>query len=108
MPSSVHKILIHGADVIGSLVRPIGQLSEKALESRHKDCRYYREHSTRKIGRKQTIEDLLHALLISSDPLISSIRPLPKRKSAPEVLKLLKAPEAPERTHSSDEEADSE
>lgn len=111
MPSSVHKILIHGADVIGSLVLPIGQLSEEALESRHKDCRYYREHSTRKIGRKQTIEDLLHALLISSDPLISSIRPLPQRKSgtlAPEVLKLLKAPEAPERTHSSDEEADSE
>ena len=101
MPSSEHKILIHGADVIDSLVLPIGQLSEEALESRHKDCRYNTEYSTRKIGRKQTIEDLLHALLISSDPFISSIRPLPKRKSgtlAPEVLKLWKAPENEEAT----------
>jgi len=96
MPASVHKILIHGADVIDTLLLPIGQLSEEALEARHKECRYYREHNTRKINRKQNVEDLLHALLISSDPLISSLRPLPKRKTnelPQEVIKLLEIPE---------------
>lgn len=96
MPASVHKILIHGADVMDSLLLPIGQLSEEALEARHKDCRYFREHNTRKIGRKENIEDLLHALLISSDMVISSLRPLPKRKLGSlkkEVLDLLLTPE---------------
>ncbi|CAH1106073.1 unnamed protein product [Psylliodes chrysocephalus] len=46
MPSSVHKILIHGADVINSLILPIGQLSEEALEARHKECRYYRQYNS--------------------------------------------------------------
>lgn len=96
MPASVHKLLIHGADVIDTLFLPIGQLSEEALEARHKECRYYREHNTRKIGRKEVMEDLLHALRISSDPLISSLRPLQKRKSSTlnaEVLKLIEIPE---------------
>jgi len=38
----------------------------------------------------------LHTLLISSDPLISSLRPLPKRKTnelPQEVIKLLEIPE---------------
>lgn len=81
-----------------TLFLPIGQLSEEALEAMHKECRYYREHNTRKIGREQTMEDLLHALLISSDLVISSLRPLPKRKTSrldPEVLKLLESPEDP-------------
>lgn len=98
MPASVHKILIHGADVMDSLLLPIGQLSEEALEARHKECRYIREHNTRKISREQNVEDLLHALLISSDPLISSLRPLPKRKihQLPEqVINLLRVPKVP-------------
>lgn len=33
-----------------------------------------RQNFSRKIGRKQNMEDILHNLLISSDPLISSIR----------------------------------
>lgn len=96
MPASVHKILIHGADVMDTLLLPIGLLSEEALEARHKECRYFREHNSRKIGRKQNIEDLLHALLVSSDMVISSLRPLPKRKlnKVPEeVLSLLCMPE---------------
>lgn len=96
MPASVHKVLIHGADVMDTLLLPIGQLSEEALEARHKECRYFREHHTRKTSRKENIEDLLHALFISSDMIISTLRPLPKRKltSLPEqVLYLLDVPE---------------
>ena len=35
MPASAHKILIHGADVMDTLLLPIGQLSEEALEAMH-------------------------------------------------------------------------
>lgn len=34
MPSTVHKILIHGKEIIESAVLPIGLLSEEAQESR--------------------------------------------------------------------------
>ncbi|XP_025414995.1 uncharacterized protein LOC112686776 isoform X2 [Sipha flava] len=80
MPSSLHKILIHGADVIRYAVLPIGYLSEEAQESRNKDFKMYRRHHTRKNSRINTNKDLLHVLLISSDPLISTIRLLPKKK----------------------------
>ncbi|KAE9542437.1 hypothetical protein AGLY_003298 [Aphis glycines] len=54
MPPSVHKVLIHGALVIKYFLLPIRFLSEEAQEN------------------------LLHFLLISSDPLITSKRTLTK------------------------------
>lgn len=39
MPASVHKVLIHGANIINSFVIPIGQLSEEAQEARNKDLK---------------------------------------------------------------------
>ena len=42
MPVTLHKLLYHGADIIQSSVLPIGQLSEEALESRHKDSKRFR------------------------------------------------------------------
>lgn len=74
MPPTVHKILIHGSDVIRFAPVPIGQLSEEVQETRHKEIRRYRLQNTRKTSRIKTNEDLLHSLLISSDPLISSHR----------------------------------
>ncbi|CAI6353622.1 unnamed protein product [Macrosiphum euphorbiae] len=35
MPSSVHKLLFHGADIIKHAIVPIGQLSEEAQEARN-------------------------------------------------------------------------
>lgn len=67
MPTTVHKVLIHGKDV--------GQLSEEAQEARNKDFRNFREHNSRKFNRSCTNEDIANRLLITSDPLISSIRP---------------------------------
>lgn len=72
MPSSVHKILIHGADIIKHAALPIGMLSEEALECRNKDLRYIREGHARKTSRENTMYDLFHYLLLSSDPIISS------------------------------------
>lgn len=80
MPATVHKILIHGSDVIDFAVVPIGQLSEEVLECRHKEVRRFRSQNTRKISRIKTNEDLLHALLISSDPVVSSHRKIENSK----------------------------
>lgn len=80
MPASVHKVLIHGADIINFFHLPIGFYSEEAQEARNKDFRNIREHQTRKSSRENTNEDILHWLLITSDPLISSMRQTAPRK----------------------------
>lgn len=117
MPSSVHKILLHGADIIQYAALPIGMLSEEALESRNKDFRNIRENHTRKMSREKTMYDLFHYLLLSSDPLISSLSTktsLHYRSAEPlsvEVLALLSdAPDAlmSEPQVDSESEADSE
>lgn len=78
MPASVHKILFYGANIIKSFgLIPIGILSEKAQESRSKDFKRYREFNTRKCSRIYTNTDLLHKLLVSSDPYVSSLRQKP-------------------------------
>lgn len=74
MPASVHKILLHGADIVQKAILPIGQLSEEAQESRNKDYKYYRQHHARKYSRIATNEDLFRRLLLSSDPIITSFR----------------------------------
>lgn len=96
MPPTVHKILMHSREVIEHFLIPIGQLGEDAQESRHKETKYYREHNTRKISRKHTNEDLFNILLVSSDPLISSLRVLPPRQDSiycRDVIDLLLPPE---------------
>lgn len=95
MPVSVHKILFHGKDIIAICILPIGQLSEEAQEGRNKHNRQYRELFTRKTSRIDTNTDLLHRLLITSDPLIASLCNSPKTKRGKiilEVLDLLKEP----------------
>lgn len=51
MPSSVHRILIHGADVIAAAIVPIGCLSEEPQECRNKDLKRFRENRSRKCSR---------------------------------------------------------
>lgn len=42
MPSTVHKILIHGGEIIKNSVLPVWMLGEEASKSRNKDYRAYR------------------------------------------------------------------
>lgn len=46
MPSSFHKILIHGGQVIRSLTFPVGRLREEAAEARNKDFKRVRQSQT--------------------------------------------------------------
>lgn len=80
MPATVHKILLHGAEVIQSASLPVGSLSEEAQESRNKDYKYYRTHHSRKCSRLSTNEDVFHMIMISSDPFIIQLRPEPTKK----------------------------
>ncbi|KAL4721517.1 hypothetical protein ACJJTC_007665 [Scirpophaga incertulas] len=82
MPASVHKLLLHGAEIIRHFnITPIGKLSEEASECRHKEFKKIREHHTRKFCRKATNEDILHGLLVSSDPFLSNVRPILRKKT---------------------------
>lgn len=93
MPPSVHKILFHGADIMKDFDLPIGYFSEEAAEARNKDFRRIRENNTRKNSRSNTNEDIVHWLLVSSDPVISSLRTSFPKKIVdfdPDVVKLLK------------------
>lgn len=92
MPVTVHKVLLHGSTLISTAILPIGQMSEEAQEARNKDIKMYREFHTRKVSREATNQDLLYRLLLSSDPLLTSLRPTPKKSEIPyssDVLELL-------------------
>lgn len=99
MPVTVHKILLHSGEVIKSSLLPIGQLSEEAQEARNKDCRRFREHNTQKQSRVATNRDLLNMLLITSDPVVNSLREVPRKKKGTlpsEVLDLIIQPSCKE------------
>lgn len=83
MPSTVHKLLLHGADIVQNSILPVGILSEEAQESRNKDYKNYRINYSRKTSRTSTNEDILHKLLETSDPYITHMRPEPKKKHLP-------------------------
>ena len=80
MPVTVHKLLVHGGDIIKHALVPIGQLSEEAQEANHKNFRDFRKNHSRKMSQKSDNEDIFNNLLIASDPIISSTIPFYKSK----------------------------
>lgn len=95
MPTSVHRVLLHGSQIISSFILPIGQLSEEAQEARNKDIKNYRLNFARKTSRIDNLHDIFNRLLVSSDPLISCKRPLPPKRNkslSSEAITLLKCP----------------
>ena len=61
-------------------------MPEEAKESINKDLRNFREQHTWKNSRKNTMEDLMHSLLFSSDHLISSISKRPSLYSRNQII----------------------
>ena len=95
MTPTVHKILVHGADIIAAAPLPIGFFTEEAQESRNKDVSTYRLNFTRKTNREDCMADTLHMLLQTSDPVINSHRTARTKKVgslSSGVLNLLKIP----------------
>lgn len=71
MPVTVHKVLVHGISYIKYSNVPIGMLSEEAIESCHKVIRSNRLRHTRKTSRVDSNRDLIHYLILQSEPDIS-------------------------------------
>lgn len=82
LPASVHKVLIHGAEVAQYALLSIGELSEEAAESNNKNYKAFRRDHTRKMSRVLSNTDLLNRLLLSSDPFITGLRKLPRKKKS--------------------------
>lgn len=74
MPTTVHKLLIHGYEIIDKTSIPIGKLSEEAQESMNKEMRRMRENHAWKGSRESTMGDMFRGLLLASDPVVSSFR----------------------------------
>lgn len=74
MPTTLHKLLIHGYQIINNALLPIGRMSEEAQEAMNKEIRQLREHHAWKGSRKQTMKDICCGLLVASDPIVSSYR----------------------------------
>ena len=110
MTPTMHKILRHGATIIDQAILPIGQLSEEAAEARNKHFRDYRQNFSRKFSREICNRDIINRLLLSSDPLLSSVRKRLKNKRnaiSSEALEFLQ-PETLNELQQYEEEASSE
>lgn len=95
MSATVHKLLIHGSDIIQALPLPVGQLSEDVLEASQKDYKNIRLWHSRKTSRVDTNTDIIHWLCIHSDPLISQQRQARKKNMKAfndEVMNMLAMP----------------
>lgn len=99
MPTTVHKILIHGHEIVESSILPIGQMSEDAQESCNKYIKRFREDYSRKCDRIKNMKEIFYRLLVTSDPVISSSRKLAQKKLRslpPYAVELLIPPSVPE------------
>ena len=109
MSCTLHRLLMHSADVAQHCLLPVGMMSEEAAEARHKHVRLFRLHRARRDTRLHTIADIFGRLLVTSDPVVSSLGVATRRNARrntpllPEVLGLLKQPDVSRET---DEEGD--
>ena len=87
----MHKLLVHGQDILEHFLLPIGLYSEEGQESRHQDVKKYRLRHSRKTSRIHTLTDQFNRLLVTSDPVISSInkKHIHHKPFSPEILSLL-------------------
>jgi hypothetical protein len=83
MTPTMHNMLIHGAIVIEHALLPIGQLSEEAAEASNKYFRLYRQNFARKFSRVSFNLDVLNRPLLRSDPVITGMRSVPRKKTQP-------------------------
>lgn len=81
MPPTVHKILIHGSSIVKSFNVPMGYFFEEPQEANNKIFRRARLTNCRMTDRISTNNDIIHHLMISSDPLINSMRIKEKRRT---------------------------
>ena len=70
LPPTLHRVLVHGRDIIEATPIAIGTTSEEGSEANAKFARKFLKHHTRKTSLKDTMFDLFHRLLDISDPFV--------------------------------------
>ena len=95
---TVHKIALHLKDILDNIEVPPGFVDESPSECNNQHVRLILEKLTRKDSREHMMTDLVHRLLIQSDPIIlghQAEEALKKRKRMPlsaEVKAMIKCP----------------
>lgn len=112
IPPTIHKILVHGKDIIKACPVPIGWTSEEGSEANNKFIRKFLLHHTRKTSHIDTLTDLFHRLLEISDPVLVTksckSQKKEKRKLTPEMREILAIPKEEETDESASSEEDSD
>jgi hypothetical protein len=70
IPPTLHRILVHGEEIIRMMPVPIGWTSEEGSEANTKFARRFFQNHSRKTSHKDAMSDLFHRLMDISDPLI--------------------------------------
>jgi hypothetical protein len=78
IPPSLHRVLVHGKEIVEATPLPIGITSEEGAESNTKFARRFHENHTRKTSQEDTMSDLFHRMMDISDPIVVAMSPQPK------------------------------
>ncbi|KAF2891360.1 hypothetical protein ILUMI_14813 [Ignelater luminosus] len=81
--TGIDSRLIYRSIVIEKVLLPIGMMSEEIAEARNKHFRLYRQDFARKFSRESCNLNVINRLLLSSDPVITGMRPTPKKTTKP-------------------------
>ena len=72
IPPTLHKVLVHGKDIVEATPMPVGWTSEEGSESNTKFAQKFHTNHTRKTSQEDTMSDLFNRLMDISDPVIVS------------------------------------
>lgn len=95
MNVSLHKLLVHGVDILKLSILPPGYMSEEAAEAKNKYFRLDRQFHARRVSRVANLTDVYKRSMAMSDPKISSLgleERMKKKKKipiSPELQKLI-------------------
>lgn len=70
MSASVHKILVHGADIVSRAILPDGQNVRGSPGIKKQESQVLQKKSFENNSRSSTNEGVLNLILVSSDPFI--------------------------------------
>lgn len=90
MSPTIHKLLVHGSEIIKASPLPIGVLSEESADSGNKLLKFNRKYHARQSNRIDNLTDMLNNALQISDPFFSckyfASQKQKKKKTIPEVV----------------------
>lgn len=73
MTVTLHRLLLHGSQIIAFHILPVGFLSEEGAESKNKIYKKDRLQHARKISHEENLLDTFHRSMDTSDPVVAQI-----------------------------------